>query len=82
MWQRGLSDVQPISVIDVNGIGRSIIHSAGSAGHPWELGLVWSASRRIVRVLLIMLLVGVLIVRYAVRQFSRKELIYPPRPGC
>jgi hypothetical protein len=42
--------------------------------------LAWSAGRRIARVLLITLLVGFFVVRYAVRQFSRKELINPIRP--
>ncbi len=44
---------------------------------PVGVVFAWSAGRRMVRMLLIMLLVGFFVVRYVVRQFSRKELILP-----
>jgi hypothetical protein len=46
---------------------------------PIGVVLAWSACRRIARMLLITLLVGFFVVRYVVRQFSRKELIHLPR---
>lgn len=45
---------------------------------PFGAVLAWSVGRRIARALLVTLLVGYFVVRYVVRQFSRKELIHPP----